>query len=111
MAYTIFDADLDGKFAALDSNFSGHIPAHFDRDKRLRDAWIEGYNGMASSVDKRCWSPPAPPVRKPRAPKAEVTGQPEPPKVKVTKMEAPLNEKPIYDSMEAALEAQLQLAK
>ena len=97
MAYTTFDADVAGKMAAMDSSFSGHIPPHFEQDKTLRDAWIEGYNGMASSMDKRCWSPPAPPVRKAR--KA------------VVETDAPPKGKPAAKTMSAILDEELRKAK
>ena len=105
MAYTTFDADVAGKMAAMDSSFSGHIPAHFERNKTLKDAWISGYNGMATAMDQRIYSPDMfkPAARKPRAPKVEALETPEQPK-------AP-QPPPQFDSMKAALEAQLQLAK
>ena len=71
-----FDADVAGKMGAMDSSFSGHIPAHFEQDKTLKDAWISGYNGMASAMDKRCWSPPAPVARKARKVVAETDSPP-----------------------------------
>lgn len=88
MTHTLADARISGMIAAMDSSFSGEIPADFDSNPSLRMEWIEAYNSMASSMDKRCYSPdmrakPEPkPQRKPRQraakPAAEAPSAPKP---------------------------------
>lgn len=57
MTHTLADAHISGMVAAMDSNFSGEIPADFNGSPALRAEWIEAYDSMAVTLDQRCYSP------------------------------------------------------
>ena len=54
---TLVDARISGMVAAMDSSFSGEIPADFNGSPAVRAEWIEAYNSMAVTLDQRCYSP------------------------------------------------------
>ena len=78
MTHTLADARISGMVAAMDSSFSGEIPADFDGNPSLRTEWIEAYDSMAVTLDQRCYSPEMEPKpqRKPRQKAAKPAAAP-----------------------------------
>ena len=50
MAHTISDAQISGMIAAMDSSAEREVPPEFGCKFDLREAWLEGYNSLATSM-------------------------------------------------------------
>ena len=50
MAHTISDAQVSGMIAAMDSSAEREVPPEFGCKTHLREAWLEGYDSLATAM-------------------------------------------------------------